>query len=52
MDLISRIHEKTFDKPLGIGFDELTSAENQNRFVHMLEKMNIDDPHIIEFLKD
>lgn len=51
-DLIRNIHQKAFNKPLGITRAELTSVEKQMSFVHTLESMDIAHPTFIEFLKD
>ena len=41
MSLITKIHQKIFNEPPKLELKELTSIENQNEFVHMLEKMDI-----------
>jgi len=51
-DLIRKIHQKAFNKPLGITRAELTSVEKQMSFVNTLESMDIAHPTFIEFLKD
>ena len=52
MDSIAVVHQTILEEPMKIELDSLSTIDGRTEFFHMLRKLGLDDPNLVEFLKD
>ena len=50
--LISKVHQTIMNEPLELDIDSLTSIDGRKEFFNTLRQIHLDEPYLIEFMKD